>query len=801
MAKAAKSKDTKRSSKSAKSIKGNAKTRNAKSSPSLLKRFIRKFFIFCLIMGVLGVAVVAFMFYYYSRSLPGIFSYDDYQPRQMTLITDRNGLPLLELYDERRTVIPFDDIPKHMKDAMISAEDADFYKHKGLDYFGIARAVLLAIKNRGARQGASTITQQVVKNLILTPEKSMARKFQEAMLARQIEQALSKDEILAIYLNHVYFGHRNYGIEQAALFYFSVHAKDLSLNQAATLAGLVQSPERLSPVKHMKEATARRNYVLRQMYEKGHIAEDIYHEEIAKDIVLNRAKRETIGRAPYYTEHVRKMLIDEYGKEYVYNSGMTITTALDLDLQTKAEEALQKGLIDFDERHYINRPLKNPTKKKPKKYEKDKNYEATIAKIDGDTVFFEIDGKVLPYTPTPRQRKEKPLEETFKSGQTWFIRITEFDDSGKPAKIAIPNGPDGALIAIDPQTHEVRALVGGYSYDVSVFNRATQAMRQTGSSFKTFVYGAALEARIITPTTIIDDAPKVFHIPGQKTPWSAKNADNKYKGPMTARTALALSRNTIAVDVLERTGIDKTIQFVRKFGINTPLVDNYTLALGSSSMTALDVTNAYATIAAHGIYKSPKFILNIAKNGENLAIPVQEQHRAIDQDVAYVLTSMLKSVATEGTAKRYLAKFKGDIAGKTGTTNATNDAWFVGFTPPLAAGVYVGYDDPKTLGRGEGGSTTALPIFASFMKNYDADDDKSHFIIPDNVIKLPVDTQSGLLPVAGQSTRDEVFLQGTQPTQFAANPDEDSAQNWMIRQIQTQTDNDAQDVGSDEDEF
>ena len=214
-------------------------------------------------MGVLGVAVVAFMFYYYSRSLPGIFSYDDYQPRQMTLITDRNGLPLLELYDERRTVIPFDDIPKHMKDAMISAEDADFYKHKGLDYFGIARAVLLAIKNRGARQGASTITQQVVKNLILTPEKSMARKFQEAMLARQIEQALSKDEILAIYLNHVYFGHRNYGIEQAALFYFSVHAKDLSLNQAATLAGLVQSPERLSPVKHMKEATARRNYVLR----------------------------------------------------------------------------------------------------------------------------------------------------------------------------------------------------------------------------------------------------------------------------------------------------------------------------------------------------------------------------------------------------------------------------------------------------------------------------------------------------------------------------------------------------------
>lgn len=804
MANAAKSKDNKRSAKSTKSTKGKTKARKNKTSehPSLLGRVIRKLFLFCVVMGLLGIAVVAFMFYYYSRSLPGIFSYDDYQPRQMTLITDRNGLPLLELYDERRTVIPFADIPKHMKDAMISAEDSDFYNHKGLDYVGIVRAVLVAIKNRGARQGASTITQQVVKNLILTPEKSIERKFQEAMLARQIEQALTKDEILAIYLNHVYFGHRNYGVEQAALYYFSVHAKDLTLNQAATLAGLVQSPERLSPVKHIKEATARRNYVLRQMYEKGRIAEDVYREEIAKEIVVNRAKRDTIGRAPYYTEHVRQMLIDEYGKDYVYNSGMTVTTALDLDMQTKAELALQNGLIDFDERHYINRPLKNPTHAKYKKFEKNKNYEAPIVKIEGDTVFFEIGGKTLPYVPTPRQRKEKPLEETFKIGQTWFVRVTQFDDDSKPSKIAIPNGPDGALVAIDTKTHEVRALVGGYSYKVSVFNRATQAMRQTGSSFKTFVYGAALEARIITTTTILDDAPKVFHIPGQKSPWSAKNADNKYKGPMTARMALAQSRNTIAVDILERTGIDKTIQFVRKFGIHTPLVDNYTLALGSSGMTALDVTNAYACLAAQGVYKAPKFILNISKNGQNMPIPLQQQHRAVEPDVAYVLTSMLKSVAVEGTARRYLAKFKGDIAGKTGTTNATKDAWFVGFTPQIAAGVYVGYDDPKTLGRGEGGSTTALPIFADFMKNYDSDDVKSHFIIPENVIKLAVDARSGLLPTAGQPTRDEVFLQGTQPTQFAADPNEDSAQNWMIRQIQTQTDgdNDFQDVGSD-DEF
>lgn len=800
MAKAAKQSETKRKTETKRGSKRNAQKKTEKSS--FLKRFLRKFFIFCLVAGLLGVAAVALAFYYYSRSLPGIFSYDDYRPRQMTLITDRNGLPILELYDERRTVVSFADIPQHMKDAMISAEDADFYKHKGLDYVGIARAVLLAIKNRGARQGASTITQQVVKNLILTPEKSMARKFQEAMLARQIERALTKDEILAIYLNHVYFGHRNYGVEQAALYYFGAHAKDLTLNQAATLAGLVQSPERLSPVKHMKEAVARRNYVLRQMYEKGHIAEDVYRAEIAKDIVLNAEKRATIGRAPYYAEHVRQMLIDEYGKEYVYNSGMVVTTALDLGVQDYAEAAFQKGLIDFDERHYINRPLKNPSKKPPKKYEKDKNFEAAIVKIEGDTVYFDVEGQALPYKPTMRQRKEKPLEETFKAGQTWFVRPMRLDDRMKPAQIAIPDGPDGALVAIDPATSEVVALVGGYSYKTSVFNRATQAMRQTGSSFKTFVYGAALEARVITPSTIIDDAPKVFHIPGQKTPWSAKNSDNKYKGPMTARAALALSRNTVAVDVLERVGIEKAIRFVRKFGISTPLAENYTLALGSSEMTALAMTNAYAAIAAGGMYKSPKFILKIARNGEDVAIAPQERHRAADPDVAYVLTSMLQSVATQGTARRHLGKFKGGIAGKTGTTNSAKDAWFVGFSPQLAAGVYVGYDDPKPLGRGEGGSTTALPIFADFMKNFDGGGDKSHFVIPDNVIQIDVDAQSGLLPAAGRETRAEVFLQGTQPTRQAAMPDEESAQNWMIRQIQTpiEAETDAQDVGG-EDEF
>ena len=802
-----------KSAKSPKSSKNNANsakktgkksTRTSKKTntkPSFLKRLIQWAIVGTLIIGLLGCAAVGMAFWYYSRTLPNIFSYDDYKPRQLSVITDRNGLPLLELYEERRTVIPFADIPDHMKKAMIAAEDAAFYTHEGLDYIGIIRAVFVNIQRGSFSQGSSTITQQVVKNLLLTPEKQLSRKFQEVLLARQIEQALTKDEILAIYLNHVYFGHRNYGVEQAALFYFNVHAKDLTLNQAATLAGLVQSPERLSPKKHPQRALERRNYVLRQLKDKGMITEDAYQQAYDEPITVKDRNRESMGAAPYFTEHVRQMLIAEYGKDYVYSAGLTVTTTLDLDMQQKAELAFQKGMHAFDERHYMNRPLKNPSKKRPSKFEKHKNYEAPIVKIENDQVFFEIGGVTLPYKPTPRQRKQLKLDEVFKVGQTWFIQIEKFDKSGKPAQIYIPSGANGALIAIDPASHDVRALVGGYSYKDSVFNRATQASRQTGSSFKTFVYGAALEARVITPATIIDDAPKVFHIPGQKEPWSAKNSDNKYKGPMTVRTALAQSRNTIAVDVLERTGIDKTIQFVQKFGIHSPLVENYTLALGSSSMTNLDVTNAYATIASGGHYKSPRFILEITQNGKTLPLKPQAEHQAIEPDVAYVLSSMLKSVATEGTAKRYLGKWKTDVAGKTGTTNATKDAWFVGFTQKLACGIYVGYDTPKTLGRGEGGSTTALPIFADFMAEVHKELPESVFIKPDSVIQLDVDADTGLLPATTQNIKQEVFISGTQPTQIAPMPDEGNAQNWLIRQMNTPTQEIPEDVGDDEDGF
>ena len=570
-------------SKTKKNTKKPVPKKTRKKSKTKTKSILRSFLKYCiilfLILALAVVAIIAGAFYYHSKQIPPIFAYTDYKPKQLSVIYDDSGNPLLELYDEKRTLVPFENIAQHMKDAMIASEDAEFYKHKGIDYLGILRSVYNNIK-RGTSQGASTITQQVVKNLLLSPEKSYTRKIQEALLAKQLDQYLTKDEILTIYLNHVYFGHRVYGIQEAAKFYFNKNADELDLNQAATLAGLVQSPERLSPKKHPVAAKNRRDYVLRQMRNKNFINEDLYRTTLDIPIKTYNEKTSSLGKAPYFTAHVRQILTDKYGAEYLLTSGLHIHTTLNLKTQQLAENALHNGLYAVDERRYLNRPLKNPTKKPlPGILKKETNYEATVLKIEENTVIFAIADKNLPYTPTKRQLKNQPINEVYQPGQTWFVQITELSPDNKPLKINIPDGPDGSLIAIEPETGNVVALVGGYDFRLSNFNRATQAKRQTGSSFKTFVYAAAIDASVITPATVIDDAPKVFHIPGKKEPWSPQNADRKFKGPISARTALALSRNTVAVDVLERVGIKTVIEFVKKLGVTSELVDNFTLAL------------------------------------------------------------------------------------------------------------------------------------------------------------------------------------------------------------------------------
>lgn len=771
------------------------KTAKKAQKRSFGRRFIKFLLLTFLILFVLGVLSVVGLFWYYSKSLPNIFSYADYQPKQVSRVYDNQGRVILELFDERRTVVKFEDISDSMKHAMIASEDAAFYSHKGLDYVGVVRAVFVALKRGKIAQGASTITQQVVKNLLLTPEKAISRKVQEALLARRIEQVLSKDEILSIYLNHAYFGHLCYGVEEAARYYFDVSAKDLSLTQAATLAGLVQSPARLSPIKYPERAKQRRNYVLGQLWDKGYITEADYQSSIARDVVVAQREDTLIGKAPYFTEYVRQRLIDRWGRDYVYNAGLRVYTTIDLAAQAMAEESVREGLYAFDERHYMNRPLKNPKGfKKPKRWELDTNYEAVIKQVGAESVDFALGEQVFSVKVRKRSLRNKAISDVYKVGDTWFLQITKLSSAGAPESIDIPVGANASLIALEPKTRAVVALVGGFSYDDSVFNRATQAMRQTGSSFKSFVYGAALESGVITPATIIDDAPKVFHIAGQKKPWSPQNSDKKFKGPMSARIALAQSRNTIAVDVLERTGIEQVINYVRKLGVKSALVDNFTLALGSSEMTNLEATNAYATILDAGIYKEPVFITRIELNGQEIALDAPQSHTATTAQAAYILTNMLQSVTTEGTARGKLGKWKRAVAGKTGTTNNIKDAWFVGYTAQLACGVFVGYDEPKTLGRGEGGGSSALPIWEQFMRHYHEGLPALDFTQPDGLVWLDIDEATGLLPNGTGKTRREVFLSGMQPNTVAPMAGAIPSDQWMMQQVEEQ----AQEPPSDE---
>jgi len=746
-----------------------------------------------LLLGLIGALVSAGLMYavlwHYAQDLPEIFSFADYKPKQVTRIYDRHGNVLAELFDERRSVVPLEEIPEVMRYAIIAAEDAAFYEHKGLDYFGVVRATYVNIRRGSFSQGSSTITQQVVKNLLLTPEKEIRRKIQEVLLARQLESALTKDEILTIYLNHIYFGHRTHGIEEASRFYFGKRARELSLNEAATLAGIVQSPERLSPAKHPERARERRNYVLRQMRDKGFITEAAYATTLEAPIEVRREAPSSLGQAPHFTEHVRRTLVNLYGEAYVYTAGLDVYTTVDLSLQSAAEDALREGLQAYDARVGLYQPLKG-AKVRPdhetKRVLKGQRYRAEVASVGGDAVEVRLGEWVVPLRLVPRARvlRGQSVEERFHVGEIWWVEVADLGVDGSPLSFQPAHSAEGALVAIDPASREVVAMVGGYDYQTSVFNRAAQALRQTGSSFKPFVYGAALEAKIISAATVIDDAPKVFHIPGKREPWSPKNFDNKFKGPMRVRQALAESRNTIAVDVLERVGIGAAIDFSRRIGVSSKLVDNFTLALGSSEMTALEATNAFATFASGGIFQEPIFVWRISRrDGTILHEAPRTGRRVIGEDVAFVMTSMLRSVVTEGTAKRTLGDWKVYSVGKTGTSNGPNDAWYVGYSPRLACGVYVGYDQPRDLGSGEGGGKTALPIWSVFMRKAHEGLEVVAPTPPSGVLEARIDRASGLLAQGTEGAMTEYFLAGTVPAQSAPSRGELSAADWMMREI------------------
>lgn len=634
-------------------------TTRLKSEKSFLFRFI------CWTLGsisAVGLISVAAVLYYFGHDLPSRLDLKSaYRPAVISTVYDVRGQPIGEFYHQRRIVVPLDRMPPHVIQALLAAEDSRFFAHGGVDVFAIMRAVFSNLRRRAVREGASTITQQLVRGFFLTPERTLGRKIREAILAYRVEKNHTKEEILYLYLNQVYFGHGNYGIEAASRDYFGKGVDQLSLAEAALLAGLPRSPSRNSPYRDFFAATKRQRYVLRRMLQEKFINEAAYQEALQTPVRLSPAPALNSQIAPYFVEYVRRVIGDRYGFGPLLQGGLQIYTTLDGDVQLAAQKALREGLN-------------------------------------------EIRLRVRKKSRTPPRDAQGEVE--------------------------------GALLAMDPRTGMVRALVGGYDFYQSQFNRALQAKRQPGSAFKPIIYSAALEAGY-SELSIVPDAPLVFRMAPGKF-WRPQNYDNRFVGPVTLRSALAHSLNSVAIRLAQRVGLERVIQQARKLGIESPLEKNLSLALGSASVSLLEMVRAFGVFAGGGNLAEPLFILKVTDRYGNVLEESEPTSKAVlSPEIAYVLTDMLKNVVQSGTA-RAAAKLGPNVAGKTGTTSDFRDGWFIGYTPEFVAGVWVGYDDHRPLGDKETGANTALPIWLNFMSGAGQGNSPAEFPVPEGINWLEV---------------------------------------------------------------
>jgi penicillin-binding protein 1A len=657
----------------------NAKPGRGGSHPSL-RRWVRRSLIGVGVLTLLvgsGVSVAAlWAFAILPRSLPPVSALETFQPILGSKIYDDNDELLTELHVERRIFMPLGRIPQSLKDAIIATEDRRFHSHWGVDPVGIARAVYQNYRRGRIVEGGSTITQQLTKVLFLTPDKSLERKLKEAILALELERRYSKDRILEMYLNQVYFGHGAYGVEAAARTFFGKSVSELTLQESALLAGLPRAPSSYSPFDHPDAARRRRELVLRRMVEFG-VLKNGESARLAKtDLgLIPPERRRTTGQ--YFLEYVEQGLEAKYGADMVFKGGLRVYTTLNPAMQLAAEQALRDGLRALE----------------------------------------------------ARTAKPRPGEH-----------------------------PEGAVVTVEPQTGYVKAIVGGYDFFRSEFNRAVQARRQPGSAFKPFVYIAALEAGF-TPASRIDDAPVAYTI--GNSVWKPENYDRKFRGPTTLQQALEDSVNVVTVKLQERVGINRTIQVARRLGVGSPLDLNLSLALGTSDLTLIELTSAYGVLANQGVWMPPTAIRYVTDvHGKLLEEHVPEGREALSPEMAYVITHMLRGVVERGTG--HGAKVLGrPIAAKTGTTNDYSNAWFIGFTPHIATGVWVGYDRPRSLGRDETGARTAVPIWTAYMAKVLGDRAREDFPVPERVSMVPID-----LDPSNECVRvvTMAFVRGTEPS-------------------------------------
>ena len=724
--------------------------------------------------GLAAGGGVAGLFYYYGRdaSLPNVTAILDYRPKTVTRIFDRGGKLVGEISAERRTVVPYKRFPKLLIQAVASAEDADFFKHEGLDYFGMLRAFVANLRAGKFVQGGSTITQQVVKTFFLSPERTIRRKMQEVILARRLENELTKQQILYLYLNQIYLGHGCYGMQEASRYFFRKDVNQLTLGEIALLAGLPQSPERLSPLKHEKRAKRRQTYVLQQMAKNRHVSAAVAQKVADNPITVVRRRRPYYNRAPEFTDQVRKVLLKRHGEKKLATLGLQVHTALDIRLQLLANDAVRKGLKSLDVRQRYRRARKRlktakrrarqlaRLKKNQKKLLPGGTYAALVLKVDDQAEALDVDlgsakGQVLLGQDQRYNPQQDPPSSRFAAGD--LIRVR------KHAKgYQYDAGPQAALVAMDPRTGDVLAMVGGYRFRRGNFNRALQARRQPGSAFKPLVYAAALDSGKYTAATVVDDAPVVY---GK---WVPRNFDGRHRGPLRLRQALALSINSVAARLLDAVKVDRVHKLARDLGIKSKLGHDLSLALGTSEVSPLELATAYCAFANGGSRVTPRYLLKVGDREE----PPPEQPRVLRPEVAFVLTSMMQSVVREGTARR-ARRLRRPVAGKTGTTNKHRDAWFAGFSPQLVVVVWVGFDDASTLGWKETGGRAALPIWVDFMRRALKAKPRLPFKQPPDVVVHRIDPVSGLLAAEGAADGlEEYFIRGTQPKERARAPDQ-----------------------------
>ena len=796
-AKASKKKSSRPPASKAKGKKNDKPANNRKKGGARRRRtsrltWLKRGLVATIFLGSLGLLSATALFSYYGRDLPTVDTMQHYDPPQITRVVDRRGRIVTELFEERRTVVPMAKIPRVLVLSVLAADDADFSRHRGLDYAGILRALVRDIVSGRTMQGASTITQQIVKNLLLTSERTIARKVKELILARRLEQELSKDEILHLYLNHIYFGHGRYGVQEASRFYFGKDVDEINLAEASILAGIPQAPSRLSPITHRDASERRRNYVLDQLEGKrAQYWPDLSAETIAearKSFPRLHGKATGDGGAPEVATLARRQLEARVGKEAARHGGYRIETTIDLKLQKAARRALREGLLTIDERNKLHGPLKVPKRKSKKKLKRVKKlhvgptYDAVVTGTRKGEVLLDVGGHrgVASLADVGRHNPEGLSAKEFAEvGARVRVTVQRPGEGKQPARVRMELGPQGAVVVIDPRTRDVLALVGG-DEAVYGFNRALHAVRQPGSTFKPVTYALALESKQYTPASLVLDAPEVFDKwkPGNYETWN-------YQGAVRLRQAVAKSINLVAVRVMSDLTPERVAGFARDLGIESELDPSLALALGASGVRPIELVNAYATFAAGGRWAPYRLVRAVRDAGGR---PVKRERAERPRDVispasAYVLTSMLQSVVQDGTAKA-ARKLGRPAAGKTGTSNKARDAWFVGYTPEVVVGVWVGFDDHRPLGKRESGGRSALPIWMEVVRAAVGDARPVEFPVPADVERARIDPESGLLAYEGmEAAIEEVFVPGTVPTEVASAPDQLDTSSFLMEQL------------------